>query len=104
MDPNRLTYNLLYMDATEDGYEKAKAILGEFFPNFAIVVQYEDGSVWHEANNSLVEKALYIEALDMIKEEKRADDDFEVDWDEDEEEEESPPWLSDEDEENDVNY
>jgi hypothetical protein len=91
-----LTYNLMVMQATEDGYEKAKAILGEFFPNFAIVVQYEDGSVWHEANNALIEKALYIEALDMLKEEKRAED-TEVDIDWEEEEDEPPPWSPEED-------
>ena len=78
----KFTHELLLMNATEYGYEAAKAILGEHFPHFAIVVQYEDGSVWHESNNSLVEKALYIEALDMIKEEKRAEDlDLEIDWD-----------------------
>ena len=92
------------MQATEDGFERAKAILGEFFPNFAIVVQYEDGSIWHEANNDLVEKALYVEALAIIKEEKKAGEELDIDWDEDEEEEEPPPWMDDEDDENDVSY
>lgn len=60
------------MQATEDAFEKAKAIIGEHFPNYAIVVQYDDGSVWHESNNTLVEKPLYIEALTMIKKSERA--------------------------------
>ena len=72
------------MSADEDAYEKAKAILGEHFSHYAIVVQYEDGSVWHESNNSLVERALYIEALEMIKEERLIDDsDVDIDWDDD---------------------
>jgi hypothetical protein len=72
------------MSADEDAYEKAKSILGEHFPHYAIVVQYEDGSVWHESNNSLVERALYIEALEMIKEERLIDDsDTDIDWDDD---------------------
>jgi len=84
------------MQSVEEEFERAKAILGEHFQHFAVVVQYEDGSVWHEGNNALVEKALYEEALYIIKEEREAEDIvWEVDWD-DEEEEDS--WLEDEDE------
>ncbi len=75
---------------TENAFEQAKAILGEFFPHFAIVVQYEDGSVWHESNNALVEKALYREALNIIKEEKEFEDcalECEIDWDDDDDDE-----------------
>jgi hypothetical protein len=90
------------MQATEDGFEKAKAILGEHFPHFAIVVQYEDGSIWHEANNSLVEKALYIEALDMLKEERKADEEFDIDWDDEEDDDRS--WLDEDDDDDDLEY
>ena len=87
------------MQATEESFEKAKAILGEQFQHYAIVVQYDDGSVWHESNNQLVEKALYHEALSMIKEEREYDDsDTEIDWEDEEEVDRS--WL-DEDEDED---
>ena len=88
------------MQATEEAYEKAKAILGEHFPNFAIVVQYEDGTVWHESNNTLVERALYIEALDMLKEE-RAGEDYDIDWDDDDDDDDRT-WLNDDDDDDDV--
>lgn len=81
---NRFTLDLLLMASTEEAFENAKAILGEQFQHYAIVVQYDDGSVWHESNNQLVEKALYHEALGMIREEKEYDDsDIELEWDED---------------------
>lgn len=72
------------MAATDDALENAKAALGEQFQHYAIVVQYDDGDVWHDSNNALVEKALYKEALTMIKEEREwEDNDIEVEWEED---------------------
>jgi hypothetical protein len=72
------------MAATDDALENAKAALGEQFQHYAIVVQYDDGDVWHDSNNALVEKALYKEALTMIKEEREWEDsDVEIDWDDD---------------------
>lgn len=74
------------MAATDDALENAKAALGEQFQHYAIVVQYDDGEVWHESNNSLVEKALYDEALNMMKEEREwADSDVDIEWDDDDE-------------------
>jgi len=71
-------------DPTENAFEDAKAKLSEHFLNYAIVVQYDDGSVWHEGNNHLVEKALYQEALQLIKSERNWEDsDLEIDWDDD---------------------
>jgi len=58
------------MASEEDALEQAKAILGEHFQHYAVVVQYDDGSVWHEGNNELVSKALHEEALNMIREER----------------------------------
>ena len=88
------------MQATEDAFEKAKAIIGEHFPNYAIVVQYDDGSIWHESNNTLVEKPLYIEALTLIKEERKSEeieDDVDIDWDdEDDDTFEKPLWEDEE--------
>ena len=76
--------NIILAQATEESLEKAKSILSEFFQHFAIVVQYEDGSVMHVTDNALVEKALYGEALGMIKEEKAFEDsdieDCEIEW------------------------
>jgi hypothetical protein len=72
------------MAATDDALENAKAALGEQFQHYAIVVQYDDGDVWHDSNNALVEKALYKEALTMIKEEREWEDsDVEIEWDDD---------------------
>ena len=73
------------MASEETALEKASALLGEHFINYAIVVQYDDESVWHEGNNSLVEKALYQEALTMI-ERRTEEEENEVVWDEDDEE------------------
>ena len=70
------------MASEEDALEQAKAILGEHFQHYAIVVQYDDGSVWHEGNNELVSKALHEEALNMIREEREwADSDVDIDLD-----------------------
>lgn len=55
------------------------------FENYAIVVQYDDGSVFHDGNNEIVERALYQEALAMIEDEREwldADVDVDLDWDE----------------------
>lgn len=93
---DRFTQEILLMASTEDAFENAKAILGEQFQHYAIVVQYDDGSVWHESNNQLVEKALYHEALEMIKEEKEFDDsELEIEWED--EEEGGDNWASAED-------
>ena len=76
------------MASEETALEKASALLGEHFINYAIVVQYDDESVWHEGNNSLVEKALYQEALTMI-ERRSEEEESEVVWDEDDDEADS---------------
>lgn len=74
------------MASEEEALEQAKAILGEHFQHYAIVVQYDDGSVWHEGNNELVTKALHEEALNMIRDEREwADCEVDIDWDDDEE-------------------
>ena len=89
------------MQATEDAFEKAKAIIGEHSPNYAIVVQYDDGSIWHESNNTLVEKPLYIEALTLIKEERKSEeieDDVDIDWDDEDDETFEKPFWEDEEE------
>lgn len=89
--------NILIAQATEDSLEKAQSILSEFFQHFAIVVQYEDGSVMHVSDNSLVEKALYKEALGMIKEEKEFEDsdieDCEIEWEDEDDSDDS--WAQD---------
>lgn len=73
------------MASEEESLEQAKAILGEHFQHYAIVVQYDDGSVWHDGNNELVNKALHEEALNMIREEREwTDCDTEIQWDDDE--------------------
>ena len=75
------------MASEETALEKASALLGEHFINYAIVVQYDDESVWHEGNNALVEKALYQEALTMITQERQAEEeDIEVVWDDEDDE------------------
>lgn len=72
------------MAAEENALDQATGVLGEQFQHYAIVVQYDDGSVWHQSNNELVEKALYEEALNMIREEREwADSDVDIDWDDD---------------------
>ena len=71
-------------DPTEDAFENAKTTLSEHFQHYAIVVQYDDGSVYHEGDNQLVEKALYLEALHLIKGERNWEEsDLEIDWDDD---------------------
>jgi hypothetical protein len=89
--------NIILAQATEEAIEKAQAILSEFFQHFALVVQYDDGSVMHVSDNSLVEKALYREALDMIREDKEFEDceleDCEIDWDDDDDSDDS--WAQD---------
>lgn len=81
--------NLILAQATEDALEQTTGTLSEFFQHYALVVQYEDGSVLHVSDNALVEKALYSEALEIIEEEKEFEDsdleDCEIDWDDDEE-------------------
>jgi hypothetical protein len=52
----------------EEAFERVRAILGEHFQHYAIVTQDEAGNIWREGDNDLVEKALYREALEMIKE------------------------------------
>tara|TARA_R110002153_G_C13329738_1_gene497862 strand:+ start:2137 stop:2382 length:246 start_codon:yes stop_codon:yes gene_type:complete len=70
--------------AEENAFEQAKAILGEHFQHYAIVSQDEEGNVWREGDNDLVEKALYKTALDMIKECEQIESmDCEIDWDDD---------------------
>jgi len=73
--------------ATENALENTRANLGEFFQHFALVVQYEDGSILHMSDNDLVEKALYREALEMMREERAFEDceleDGDLDWDDD---------------------
>ena len=72
------------MASEDDAIEQAQGILGEHFQHYAIVVQYDDGSVWHVGNNELVTKALHEEALNMIREEREwADSDVDIDWDDD---------------------
>ena len=73
------------MTAEWEALQRDKAILGEMFENYAIVVQYDDGSVFHDGNNEIVERALYQEALAMIEDEREwldADVDVDLDWDE----------------------
>lgn len=72
-------------DPTDEALSKAIAILAEHFINYAVVVQYDDGSVWHQSNNDLVEKALYEESLTQMKEEREWENsDVEIEWDDDE--------------------
>lgn len=72
------------MTSEDDALEAAAGMLGEHFENYAIVVQYTDGTVWHQGNNDLTEKALYQEALTMMEEERQWEDsDVEIDWDDD---------------------
>ena len=76
------------MSSEENALEKVTAILGEHFQHYAIVAQDEEGNVWREADNNLVEKALYREALLMIKEcENLENMDVEIDWDDDDDDE-----------------
>jgi hypothetical protein len=68
----------------EEAFERVRAILGEHFQHYAIVTQDEAGNIWREGDNDLVEKALYREALDMIKEcEDLESMDFQLEDDED---------------------
>ena len=68
----------------EEAFERVRAILGENFQHYAIVTQDEAGNIWREGDNDLVEKALYREALDMIKEcEDLESMDFEIEDDDD---------------------
>jgi hypothetical protein len=68
----------------EEAFERVRAILGEHFQHYAIVTQDEAGNIWREGDNDLVEKALYREALEMIKEcENLENMDFELEDDED---------------------
>jgi hypothetical protein len=72
------------MSLEENALENVKAILGEHFQHYAIVAQDEEGNIWREADNDLVEKALYREALLMIKEcEELENMDVEIDWGDD---------------------
>jgi|TARA_R100000149_G_C5855943_1_gene123228 hypothetical protein len=85
-------------DATEIAFENAKTVLSEHFQHYAIVVQYDDGSVWHEGDNDLVEKALYHEALHLINDERRSGEELDIDWGEEDDDDEQ--WVfSDEDDE-----
>lgn len=83
-------------DPTEDAFDKAVAILSEHFQHYAVVVQYDDGSIYHQGDNHLVEKALYQEALQLIKESKMWDDDIDIEWD-DEDEDDDESWLEEDD-------
>jgi hypothetical protein len=66
----------------EEAFERVRAILGEHFQHYAIVTQDEAGKIWREGDNDLVEKALYREALEMIKEcENLENMDFELEDD-----------------------
>jgi hypothetical protein len=66
----------------EEAFERVRAILGEHFQHYAIVTQDEAGNIWREGDNDLVEKALYREALEMIKEcENLENMDFELEDD-----------------------
>ena len=80
------------MASDDEALEQVKAILGEHFQHYALVVQYEDGSIWGEGDNDLVTKALHEEALHMIKEQREWEDcDIDIDWD-DEEEDDGEDW------------
>jgi hypothetical protein len=69
----------------EEAFERVRAILGEHFQHYAIVTQDEAGNIWREGDNDLVEKALYREALEMIKEcENLENMDFELEDDDEE--------------------
>jgi hypothetical protein len=83
----------------DDGINKAAGILGEHFQNYAIVVQYDDGQVWHQGNNDLIEKALYREALEMIQQDRDYQEEDLWIEEEEEEEEAGDDWFSDESEE-----
>ena len=69
----------------EEVIEEVKAKLGEHFQNYAIVVQWDDGDIQYEFNNSLVGKALFRESLlAMKREQELEDDDSEVIWEDEE--------------------
>ena len=69
----------------EEAIEEVKAKLGEHFQNYAIVVQWDDGDIQYEFNNSVVGKALFRESLlPMKREQELEDDDCEVIWEEEE--------------------
>ena len=73
----------------ENAFEQVKAILGEHFQHYAIVIQDEEGNVWRDGDNDLVEKALYTEALNMIKEfEDEESMDYEIEWEDDDDNDE----------------
>jgi hypothetical protein len=75
------------MSSEDTALEAAVGMLGEHFENYAIVVQYTDGSVWHQGNNDLTERALYQEALMMMREERQWEkSDVEIDWEDDDDE------------------
>jgi hypothetical protein len=68
----------------EDAFETAKGILGEHFPNYAIVAQDSEENIWQDTNNSLIGKCLFQEALHLIEEERKWEDqECEIDWEDD---------------------
>lgn len=69
------------MSIEEQTVEQVKTILGEHFDNFALVVQYEDGSVWGETNNAVIARGLHLEALDQLKDARDATyESLECEW------------------------
>ena len=81
------------MALTDEALEQAKAILGEQFQNYAIVVQHDDEEVEYDSNNQLMGKALFQEALEQMKEQRELENqDVEVIW---EDEDEDPPYDRD---------
>ncbi len=79
------------MASEDDAMETAAATLGEHFENYAIVVQHSDGSVDHVGNNDLVERALYEEALYLIKEAREWEDsDIDIEYDDDDDDD----WMA----------
>jgi hypothetical protein len=63
----------------EEAFEKARSILAEHFPNWAIVVIDDDDSLKYDYTNYYIGKTLFRESISEMNK-----DDLDIIWDEEE--------------------
>tara|TARA_R110000744_G_scaffold21799_2_gene56175 strand:- start:691 stop:936 length:246 start_codon:yes stop_codon:yes gene_type:complete len=63
----------------EEAFDKAKAIISEHFPNWAIVVIDEENSLTYDYTNYYIGKTLFREAISEMNK-----DDLDIIWDDEE--------------------
>lgn len=63
----------------EEAFDKAKAIISEHFPNWAIVVIDEENSLTYDYTNYYIGKTLFRESISEMNK-----DDLDIIWDDEE--------------------